>query len=60
MIDERPSPEFEQFCEDVRLGIEQLARGEYHEYDDAGLRKLFEELKQRAMERRNRSGLQGG
>jgi hypothetical protein len=51
MIDERPSPQFEQFCEDVRLGMEQLERGEFNEYDEAGLRERFEQLKRRAIAR---------
>jgi Arc/MetJ-type ribon-helix-helix transcriptional regulator len=37
-----------QFDEELRLGMEQLERGEFNEYDEAGLRKRFEELKQRA------------
>ena len=37
----------EQFREDVRLGMEQLERGEFTEYDEAGLRSRFEQLKQR-------------
>jgi putative addiction module CopG family antidote len=35
----------QQFAEDVQLGMEQLERGEYNEYDEAGLRRRFEELK---------------
>ncbi|MCE5267033.1 MAG: type II toxin-antitoxin system ParD family antitoxin [Planctomycetaceae bacterium] len=38
-----------QFGEDVRLGVEQLERGEFNEYDEAGLRERFEELKRRAL-----------
>jgi Arc/MetJ-type ribon-helix-helix transcriptional regulator len=33
-----------EFYEDVRLGIEQLERGDVIEYDEAGLRGLFDEL----------------
>jgi Arc/MetJ-type ribon-helix-helix transcriptional regulator len=39
-----------QFHEDVRLGMEQLERGEYTEYDEAGLRQLFDDLKQNIQE----------
>ncbi len=39
----------ERFREDVRLGMEQLERGEFIEYDEAGLRELFEDLKRRAV-----------
>ena len=45
-----------QFAEDVRLGMEQLDRGEFSEYDEAGLRKRFDELKQRAKGRIEGSG----
>ena len=40
-----------QLREDVRLGVEQLERGEYTEYDEAGLRQLFEKLEQRVVHR---------
>ena len=43
----------QQFHEDVRLGMEQLGRGEFIEYDDAELRGLFDELKVRAQNRRS-------
>jgi putative addiction module CopG family antidote len=36
-----------QLAEDLQLGLDQLERGEYYEYDEAGLRNLFEELKDR-------------
>lgn len=36
-----------QFAEEVRLGFEQLERGECNEYDEAGLRGRFEDLKER-------------
>ncbi len=42
-----------RFCEDVRLGMEQLERGEFTEYDEDGLRKRFEDLKQQAAQRSN-------
>ncbi len=42
----------QQFHEDVRLGMEQLGRGEFIEYDDAGLRGLFDELRLRVQNRR--------
>jgi len=42
----------QQFHEDVRLGMEQLGRGEFIEYDDAGLRGLFDELRLRVENRR--------
>lgn len=41
----------QELFEDVRLGMEQLERGEVIEYDEAGLHQLFKELKQRAMTR---------
>jgi putative addiction module CopG family antidote len=41
----------EQFHEDVRVGMEQLERGEFNEYDETGLRQRFEELKERAKTR---------
>lgn len=37
----------QQFHDDVRLGMEQLRRGEAVEYDDKGLRNLLDELKGR-------------
>ena len=40
-----------EFYEDVRLGMEQLERCEYTEYDEAGLRRRFDELKERARNR---------
>jgi Arc/MetJ-type ribon-helix-helix transcriptional regulator len=46
----------QQFHEDVRLGMEQLERGEFNEYDEAGLRQRFEELKQRARDRIGETG----
>ncbi len=42
----------QQFHEEVRLGMEQLGRGEFVEYDDAGLRGLFDELRLRVQSRR--------
>ena len=41
----------QQLAEDVQLGLDQLERGEYYEYDEAGLRNLFEELKDRVNRR---------
>jgi putative addiction module CopG family antidote len=38
----------EAFHGAVRQGMDQLARGEYREYDDEGLAGLFDVLKQRA------------
>jgi putative addiction module CopG family antidote len=40
-----------QFEDDIRVGMEQLERGEFNEYDEASLRRRFEELKQRAESR---------
>ena len=40
-----------QFQEDVRIGMEQLERGEFTDYDEAGLRRRFDELKERARNR---------
>jgi Arc/MetJ-type ribon-helix-helix transcriptional regulator len=45
-----------QFLEDVRIGVEQLERSEYTEYDDAGLCHLFEELEQVAKNRAEAAG----
>jgi putative addiction module CopG family antidote len=47
----------QRFEEDIRLGIEDLQRGDYVEYDEEGLGGLFEELGLRA---RNRCGDKGG
>jgi putative addiction module CopG family antidote len=41
------------FHNEVREGMGQLARGEYTEYDNAGLDKLFAGLKERALARGN-------
>jgi hypothetical protein len=35
----------------VRQGMEQLARGEFTEYDDQSMSELFDGLKQRALNR---------
>jgi putative addiction module CopG family antidote len=40
-----------QLSEDVRLGMQQLEQGEYTEYDEAGLRQLFQELEHVAANR---------
>jgi putative addiction module CopG family antidote len=40
-----------EFHDAVREGMEQLARGEFTEYDDQSLGELFDGLKQRAMYR---------
>jgi Arc/MetJ-type ribon-helix-helix transcriptional regulator len=48
-----------EFYEDVQLGMEQLERGEYTEYDEAGLRRLFEELAQIAQNRAEVGGRGG-
>jgi Arc/MetJ-type ribon-helix-helix transcriptional regulator len=40
-----------EFCDAVRQGMEQLARGEFTQYDDQRLGELFDSLKQRAMNR---------
>ncbi len=40
-----------EFQEAVRQGMEQLARGEFTQYDDQSLGELFDSLKQRAMNR---------
>lgn len=37
--------ERERFLREIQLGLEQLDRGESTEYDEDGLRGLFEELK---------------
>ncbi len=39
------------FHDSIREGIDQLARGEYMEYDDEGLAELFDGLKQRVLNR---------
>jgi len=41
----------QQFADDIRLGMEQLERGEFKEYDEQGLRNRFEVLKDRARRR---------
>ena len=45
-----------QFCDDVRLGMEQLERGEFNEYDEAGLMSRFQELKQQAVSGPGKNG----
>ncbi|MCC6124830.1 MAG: type II toxin-antitoxin system ParD family antitoxin [Pirellulales bacterium] len=40
-----------QFAEDVQLGFEQLERGESTAYDEAGLRRRYEALKERVQRR---------
>jgi antitoxin ParD1/3/4 len=40
-----------QLAEDLQLGLDQLERGEYTVYDEAGLRRRFEELKDRVHRR---------
>jgi putative addiction module CopG family antidote len=45
-----------QLADDVRLGMEQLDRGEFNEYDEVGLRERFEELQQRVRGRIADSG----
>jgi len=46
----------QQFHEDVRLGMEQLQRGEVVEYDDRGLRELLEQLQLRVRNRNAGNG----
>jgi len=48
-----------EFYEDVRLGMEQLERGEYTEYDEAGLQQLFDELGEIAKNRAHAGGRGG-
>ena len=38
-----------EFHDAVRQGMEQLARGEFTQYDDQSLDELFDSLRQRAM-----------
>jgi putative addiction module CopG family antidote len=40
-----------EFHDAVRQGMEQLARGEFTEYDDQSMSELFDGLKQRALNR---------
>lgn len=40
--------EFEQLRAEVQIGIDQLERGEYHEYTREELQAFFERLKDRA------------
>jgi putative addiction module CopG family antidote len=47
------------FHEDVRTGMEQLDRGEFNEYDEAGLRRRFDKLNERAQDRLNQTGRPG-
>lgn len=39
------------FRDEIQRGVDQLASGDYQDYDDQGLRDRFEQLKQRAMAR---------
>ena len=48
----------EELRREIQVGREQLDRGEYTEYDEEGLRKRFDELKNRA-ERRIENKQQG-
>lgn len=41
----------EQLRKDVRVGIDQIERGEYIDYDDEGLRQLFETIKREGREK---------
>jgi len=41
----------QEFRDAVRQGMEQLARGEFTQYNDQSLGELFDGLKQRAMDR---------
>jgi Arc/MetJ-type ribon-helix-helix transcriptional regulator len=47
-----------EFHDAVRLGMEQLSRGEFTQYDDQSLTELFDSLKQRAMNRATYDELQ--
>jgi putative addiction module CopG family antidote len=46
----------EQFSEDVRLGMEQLAAGDFEDYDHNELRDLFDGLMERARKRSEGKG----
>lgn len=48
-----------EFHEDVRLGMEQLKQGDFTEYDEAGLCRLFDELEQIARNRADAGGRGG-
>jgi Arc/MetJ-type ribon-helix-helix transcriptional regulator len=48
-----------EFSQEVRLGMEQLERGDVIEYDEPGLRRLFEELEQLAKNRVMTAGRSG-
>ena len=43
--------EFERLKAEVQVGIDQMERGEYREYNDETLAQFFEELKQKGRER---------
>jgi hypothetical protein len=40
--------QFEKLKADIQEGLDQLERGEYHDYDDTTLRQFFDSLKERA------------
>jgi antitoxin ParD1/3/4 len=45
----------EELRQQIQIGRDQLDRGEYTEYDEAGLRARFDELKMRAQQRIDRN-----
>ena len=57
---EEHDQDLEQLRKDVQTGLEQLERGEYTDYDDAGLKVLAERIKTRGLERLRAEGHQIG
>ena len=45
----------DHFRQQAKLGVEQLDRGEFTEYDDAGISKRLEEIKAEGRERNSRT-----
>ncbi len=48
---ERPEKELDALRRDIQIGIDELERGEYVEYDDDTLPQLVEDIKRRGLER---------
>jgi antitoxin ParD1/3/4 len=49
--DELREEQLEALRKEIRLGLEQLDRGEATDYDDASLQELFERIKRRGRDR---------
>lgn len=48
---EHPEQELDALRQEIQIGIEELDRGEYVEYDDRTLPQLVEDVKTRGLER---------